>query len=56
MKIVYSECAIVTIGTLRELHMCRVVICGPYGSTIYLRISSVMARLKKKLLKTKCVF
>jgi len=50
------EYVLVVLGTQHEMHMCHIVICGLYGSTIFFHIISQTAQFKKKITKHKtCV-
>jgi len=50
------EYVLVVLGTQHEMHMCHIVICGLYGSTIFFHIIYKRHNLKKKLQNIKRVF
>ena len=55
-SITYSECVFVVLGIQHAMRMRHTVICGLSGSTIFLHIISLMAWLKKKIIKKKYIY
>ena len=59
MIITYSECVFVALGIQREMRMSHIVVCGPFGCTIYFlsKLSHKRHDFQKPgSLSKKCVF
>jgi len=54
IRITYSECVSIALGTQHAIRMRHTVVCAPPRSTIFLHIISQTARLKKLLNKNMC--